>query len=61
LQTCRVQKFLRLDHLIGAVLKVKFMAFDPHGAHAVPAISAIQIIRQAPAAMSKRIFNPNMT
>jgi hypothetical protein len=41
---------LRLDHLIGAVLKVKFMAFDPQRARAVPGVSAIQTIRRAPAA-----------
>jgi hypothetical protein len=35
---------LRLDHVIGAVIKVKFMAFDPSRARAVLSISAGQTI-----------------
>jgi hypothetical protein len=37
---------LRLDHVIGAVIKVKFMAFDPSRARAVLGMSASQTISQ---------------
>jgi hypothetical protein len=40
---------LRLDHVIGTVLKVKFMAFDPSRARAILGISANQTISQAAA------------
>jgi hypothetical protein len=40
---------LRLDHVIGTVLKVKFMAFDPSRARAILDISANQTISQAAA------------
>jgi hypothetical protein len=40
---------LRLDHVIGAVIKVKFMAFDPSRARAVLGMSASQTISQAAA------------
>jgi hypothetical protein len=40
---------LRLDHVIGTVLKVKFMAFDPSRARAIVGISANQTISQAAA------------
>jgi hypothetical protein len=43
----------RLDHGIGAVLRVKFMACDPPLARAVPGMSAIQTISQAPAAATE--------
>jgi hypothetical protein len=40
---------LRLDHVIGTVLKVKFMAFDPSRARAILGISANETISQAAA------------
>jgi hypothetical protein len=40
----------RPDSGIGAVLKVKFMAFDPPLARAIPGMSALTTISQAPAA-----------
>jgi hypothetical protein len=40
---------LRLDHVIGTVLKVKFMAFDPSRVRAILGISANQTISQAAA------------
>jgi hypothetical protein len=43
----------RLDHGIGAVLSVKFMAFDPPLARSAPGVSAIQTIGQAPAAATE--------